>query len=322
MASTLASAFYAKGKVVLVQPLGGTVRLGSVGYLNDEQWIEVSTTKKMFGLDLAIAAGNSEPNTFDGKSGKDLKFETHAQGEISALVPKLGDAQARAEITFGSQGSFVMSVRDQTVSQAGELAELMSAIRYAYRNRKSLPEGERWEQKYAVVVGLASAASVTALSSESRNATAIISGSAKAAAPASPADIDASMKVSFAKDSVDKLWRGPAAGYAFQALAIRPSLFKTWDREDVEFIKPKGVGLVARAPAPAGKPKRPASYVSWAERSQVRVPAEAAELLTPAGKTAGPLLLPARRKAAKKASPSAKKAPPRTKKSKSKRSRT
>ena len=50
MASTLAAAFYAKGKVVLVQPLGGTVRLGSVGYLNDEQWVEVTTVKKMFGL--------------------------------------------------------------------------------------------------------------------------------------------------------------------------------------------------------------------------------------------------------------------------------
>lgn len=122
--ATLSKAFYDEGGVVLVHPLGSTVRLGSVGYLENGQWLEITTVKKMFGIDLSIVAGTSDPIDFDAKSGRNLKFETHLQGEVSPLVPQVAKAKARAEVTFGAEGSFILNVKNQTVSQAQELGEL------------------------------------------------------------------------------------------------------------------------------------------------------------------------------------------------------
>jgi hypothetical protein len=262
----MAKAFYAKGKVLLVEPLGSAIRMGSVGYFDQGQWVELGTTSSFFKLKLSETAGAGEPNSFDGKGGKGLKFEAYAKGETSALSPDVAKAQARAEINFGSEDSFVMNVKNQTVKTASELGELIAAIRYAYRYRAQLPASERWEKHYAVVVGVASAESVTALSASTKNATAVVSGSASVSAPTSPADLDASMKVSFTKESVDKLWRGPANGYAVQALKIKPSIFKRWDREDVVFAKTKG--LVA---APSGLPaRRPKAYSEWLASSKLK----------------------------------------------------
>jgi hypothetical protein len=284
MPANLTTAFYRKGKVILVEPLGSQVKLGSVGYLDDGQWIEVGTTRSMFKMALSSAPGSTQPNSFDGKSGKGLKFEAKLAGEASGLVPKAGDAKARAEITFGSEGAFVMNVKNQTVTTARELAALMAAIRFAYRYRKALPEGERWEKHYAVIVGLASAESITALSSSSAKAAVIVTGNGSVAAPAIPAQLEATMTISYSSESVDKLWRGPAAGYAFQALRISPSMFTVWDREDVVFLKPRGLSFAR--PAPTGKPPRPKSYLEWAKAARTKPQTAHAELLTPSGSAA------------------------------------
>ena len=287
MATPLANAFYKKSKVILVSPLGAQVRLGSVGYFDDGQWIEVTTTQKMFGLTLSEASGTFEPNSFDGKGGKGFKFEAKLEGQTSQLVKVATEAHARAEITFGSEGAFVMNVKDQTVRTARELADLMSAIRYAYRYRDTLPEGERWEKKYGVIVGIASAKSVTAMSSSSGNASVVVSGSAGLPAPATPAQLDATMKISSSTESVDQLWQGPATRYAFQALRIDPSFFTRWDREDVVYLKPRDISFVdSRATNAGAAPKRPASYPAWARAAKFDPERTTVEILGPAGEAA------------------------------------
>jgi hypothetical protein len=280
MTTALCKAFYAKAKVLLVEPLGSTVELGDVGYFDDGQWVAVGTTRSFFGLDLDASRGTSEPNSFDGKSGKGLTFEAFADGETSALSPDVASAKARAEITFGVEDSFVMNVKDQTVDAARDLAEVMSAIRYAYRYRGDLPSGRGWEKKYAVVVGVASALSVTALSASSRNATAVISGGAALQAPTAPVDLDASMKVTLNKNSVDKLWRRPADGYAIQALRIKPSVFTRWDREDFGYVKAEALRLGARRREREARAK---FYRDWSLRAGVRVGDADAEFVDVAG---------------------------------------
>lgn len=280
MPYALTKAFYEKSRVILVRPLGSSVRLGSVGYFSDGQWLEVATTETMFKIKLSLVPGSSQPNTFNGKSGKRLKFEAKAAGEPSALVGDVAQANARIEITFGSEGAFVMNVKNQRVSTAGNLADLMIAIRYAYRFRETLPEGERWEQKYAVIVGLASAESVTALSSASKNATAIVSADLGTAAPPTLAQLDASMSVSFVEESVDDLWSGPAKGYAFRALKIEPSIFRRWDRADVEYVRPSRRASFEFAPA-----KRPSRAV-WAKTADFHPDAVKVAELAPSGRAA------------------------------------
>ena len=241
MADKLTQAFYDKSKVILVTPLGARVTLGSVGYFSDGQWVEVSTTKDMFNIVLTADPGSAPSNSFSGKSGKGLKFEAKAAGEPSKIASEIVKANARVEITFGSAGSFVMNVKNQRVPTAGTLGDLMIAIRKAYRFRDTLPEKKRWEKHYAVIVGIASADSVTALLSSVKNASVIVSGGATA--PTTLGQLDASMSVSFSQESVDDLWQGPAQGYAFRALRIEPSIFKSWDRENVEFVKPAKLAL-------------------------------------------------------------------------------
>jgi hypothetical protein len=257
--SALANAFYAKGKVVLVEPLGTRIRRGSIGYFSDGQWVEVSTTQKMFGISLPPEPGSGDNNTFDGKSGKGFSFTTKAKGELSDLVPNIADAKARAEISFGSKDGFVMNVRNQTVETTRDLAELMAAIRWAYHYRTALPEGRRWDKKYAVIVGVASADSITAVSSTSANAAIVVEAAGRLPAPSSPADLDASMKITRTKESTEKLWRGPATGYAVQALRLDPSIWKRWRNEELKYLS-----RAERAAAAKKAPPRPASYTQWA----------------------------------------------------------
>jgi hypothetical protein len=268
MVRGFADTFFRKSKLILVEPLGSTIRLGSVGFMDAGQWNEVGTTKSMFGLTLTVGRGR-DSNSFDAKSGKGLRFETKIAGQISQLVPKATQAEARAEINFGSAGAFVLNVIHQRVDTALERAEIMAAIRFAYRYRHTLPEGSRWEKTYAVIVGVASAESVTILSSDSASAAVVITGSKKLAAPASPAELHAHMKISHSSNSVDKLWLARPAGYAFQAIRIRPSVFRAWDREDFAFVSPREA-FGFDEPAPLRGPKRPRSYVEWSRQAKLK----------------------------------------------------
>ncbi len=248
MPDALTKAFYEKSKVILVRPLGGRIALGSVGYFSDGQWLEVTTTEAMFGIKLVADRGSAQPNSFSGMSGKRLKFEAKAAGEASAIGGELAKANARIEITFGSVSAFVMNVKNQRVSTARALGDLIIAIRHAYRFRDMLSPAKRWERKYAVVVGLATADSVTALLSASKDATAIVSGGTTSTVT-TVAQLDASMSVSFSQESVDNLWQGPADCYAFQALRIEPSFFRSWDWEDVEYVNAAFGAAPLSAPA-------------------------------------------------------------------------
>lgn len=278
MTSGIAKAFFRECGLILVQPLGKSIGIGSVGYFDRGQWIPVGATKKMFGLDLTLAPASSRSNSFDAKYGKRIKFEIKGKGEISKLVSSVARAKARAEISFGSEGAFVLNVKNQGIAGAQDLADLITAIRFAYRFRNQLPQGMRWEKKFAVVVGLANADSVTALAATDKNACAVVTGVGKLAAPVAPADLDARMSVSVAVGSVQKLWQVPAEGYAFQALRISPSVFRSWRRQDVVFVAQSGL---------QARPGRPRSLAKWAavaglDPARIRV-----QVLGPSGRAVG-----------------------------------
>lgn len=277
-----ADTFFQKSKLILVEPLGSTIRLGSVGFMNAGQWFEVGNTSSMFGLVLTAKKG-SGVNSFDAKSGKGLRFETKVAGEVSKLVPKAAVAEARAEISFGAAGAFVLNIINQRVDTALKQAEIMAAIRFAYRYRRTLPEGSRWEKKYAVIVGVASAESVTILSSNSASAAVVITGSKKSEAPTSPAELHAHMKISHSSNSVAKLWLEKANAYAFQAIQIRPSVFRAWDREDFAFVTPRAA-FGFDEPA-LREPKRPRSYVEWARQAKIKPSWSQAEPVRRSGPT-------------------------------------
>jgi hypothetical protein len=285
--SALARAFYEKGKVVLVEPLGRTLRLGSIGYFSDGQWVELSTTGRMLGLILSSSGGSSEPNSFDGKGGKGFSFQVKAAGVASDLVPVVADAKLRTEVVFGSKDGFVMSVRDQRVKTAQELAELMAAIRWAYHFRRRLPEGRRWMKKYAVIVGVATAKSVTAVSAASSEAAIVIEGSAKVPTPATPGELDAKMKITRTRESTETLWRGPASGYAVMALRLDPSVWKRWQDEEFTYEAKAAAKAPAAAPSGGQIPKRPASFVTWAKAEGLPSPATVGvSLITATGRAA------------------------------------
>jgi hypothetical protein len=240
----------------------------------------------MFGLTLALSAGSSQPNSFDGKGGKGFSFQVKAAGEVSDLVPREADAKLRAEVLFGSQDGFVMSIRNQRVRTARDLAELMGAIRWAYHYRRRLPEGKRWMKKYAVIVGIATAESVTAVSALSSNAAIVIEGSAKVPTPATPGELDAKMNITRTRESIQTLWRGPAVGYAVMVLRLDPSVLKQWQYEDFSYAAGAAAARKFR-PEEAHIPKRPASFVAWAEAEGLSNPANTAvSVITATGRTA------------------------------------
>jgi hypothetical protein len=254
--SALAKAFYEKQKLELVQPLGTLVRMGSVGHFSNGQWIEVGTTQSMFDIELRTVVG-TDTNSYEGSDGDGYSFEAKGAGQVSALFPNQAEARARAEVSFGSAEGYMLAVHKQRMETAQELAELVAAIRWAYHMRRALPEGKRWLKNYAVVVGIASAASATAVSALSANAAIVIEGSGRLAAPTTESQLRAKMKITRTKASIDKLWLGPVSGFAIQVLRIQPSVWRRWDQEIVDTGRRS---LVASSQAGV---KRPKSYRSW-----------------------------------------------------------
>ncbi|MFL6162358.1 MAG: hypothetical protein ACJ74U_09020 [Jatrophihabitantaceae bacterium] len=275
---SLATTVYDKTKLLLVEPLGRTLNVGSVGYFSDGSWIELATTRKMFNLALKPLPTDAHPNSFDGSGGDGFSFDVKADGVVSTLVPDAADAKLRAEISFGSESGFVFSLKDQVVETAGDLAPLIAGIRWAYHLRDTLPEGQRWERKYAVIVGVGSAKSAIAVASTSNNAAIVVQGSGNLPTPSSPAELDARMKITHTHENTDKLWLGPATGYAVQALQLDPSIFKKWDREDAgyrrniggeEYVAPREGIVLSLEP--------PTSFIDWVNykglESTVELPA-------------------------------------------------
>ncbi len=278
MTSLLANAFYDRQKLVLLEPLGATLRLGSVGYFSTDQWVHVGTTRSMFGIRLASNKGSGEPNSFSGSGGKGYSFSIKAAGEVSALVTNPAEAKARVEVSFGSQQGFLMSVHRQQVQTAVDLAELMFAIRWAYHYRSLLPEGKRWEPKYSVIIGVATAASITAVSALSADSAIAIEASGGGAVPRTEAQVRATMEITHSRHAHDKLWLGPAKGYAVQALRLDPSVWTKWDRESFEFERRSASGDSARA----DRPRRPESFRDWAREGGFADPTEVEAELVPA----------------------------------------
>jgi hypothetical protein len=128
-------------------------------------------------------------------------------------------------------------------------------MRWAYHFRKQLADARRWERKFAVVVGIASADSVVAIAAESDGATIAVSGSGRLGPPTAPAGLTAQMKVRYSSRSISKLWSGPAAGYAYRALQLEPSIWTHWRSEDAKGAKLRGKAAGTR---------RPDSFVDWA----------------------------------------------------------
>ena len=273
--SALARSFYKKSKVVLVEPLGRALRLGSVGYFTEGQWVEVTTTKKMFGLTLSASPGANAPNSFDGSGGKGFSFQLKAAAVVSDLVPKVGDARLRAEVNFGSRDGFVMSVRNQTIQAAGDLGELMAAIRWAFRQGRGLAEDRRWAKKYAVIVGIATAESVTAVSASSSKAAIVIEGVGKLPPPAAPAELDARMRITVTKRSTEKLWRGPATGYAVMALRLSPPVLRKWREEDFKYVAKAARAAPGATLDRRGQPQGPLSFTAWAKSQRMSDPSTA-----------------------------------------------
>jgi hypothetical protein len=257
--SAIAKAYYEKSKLLLAEPVGRKVRLGAVGYLDKGQWVPVSDTKSMFGIDLARDAGTTNPTNFAVDSGKGFEAKFYAKGKVSDLFPNVPEANARLEMSFGAKNSFVVSVADPTVVTAASLADLLDAIRYAYHCRRQLPEGRRWDKKYVVVFGIGSMASFVAMSSEQKNAKAAIFGSGKLGPPKSPADVRVGMSFSYQKEELDKLTIAPGNGIAFQGLRLNPSMFSRWDHEDGDVLR----ALRAAGRQPPVPKRRPASFADW-----------------------------------------------------------
>jgi hypothetical protein len=163
---------------------------------------------------------------------------TSAGSLAGALFDAIG-AKARAEMTFAKAGSFAGSVKNQVMTKAGSLGDLIKDIRVAYHRRDELPEDLRWEKEYAVIIGTATADSVVAISANSNDAGLAVTASGKLGPPSSLAEVDARMTVTTSKKAYDKMWSRPASGYGFQAMRLDPSIFRRWRTEHPAFVEPR-----------------------------------------------------------------------------------
>ncbi len=245
-----------------IVPLGTYVKIGDIGRIGPGgQWQPVSTTRRRFRVapqDVRDVPPKDE-GLWDGTSGKEVRFRAYGKGDISKLFPKVADAKIRTEIEFESKRSFVFAARGIRIDQAGDIDDVLRAIRIAYHRREELPQDRRWEKDLCFVFAVGEAKRLTALLSEYADTTVAISGKGKFGPPRSAGELSLSIEVGISSNDLTKQVQVPARmGTFYRAYKLDPSVFQRWDREREKEVGAERRGLLAEpkeAPGAVAPPR-------------------------------------------------------------------
>lgn len=230
-----------------VVPFLTPLQIGDIGLIDSNGvWNPRSTTRDRFGLlPEGIRTGRADEAVWDLASGKDVKFQSYAKGQTSKLIQNVADAKLRTEIEFNSANSFVFAAREVVVKTATQFDELITAIRAAYHNRENLPEDRRWDSNLAFVFAVGDTRRFVAVLAEEANTAISATGSGKLGPPTDPSKLAAGVRFGVSSNELQKVNAANLGGCFYRAYALRPSIFKRWDRtkvDEVHFARSRWLG--------------------------------------------------------------------------------
>jgi hypothetical protein len=130
--------------------------------------------------DVGALAESKKDTAFQKTSGRDVKLKFLAKGEPSTLLPAAPNADARIELSFNSENSFLLSVKDYKVTTLRDPAPLIGKILDAYSRGI-------WRKEFALIYETITPAQALILAATSAGTDLLLS----ATAPVTPADVAA-----------------------------------------------------------------------------------------------------------------------------------
>jgi hypothetical protein len=176
-------------------PFGAPIEIGSIGVIEDDRFIRRGTPESILkNKDVGGFAESKEDTTFQKTSGRDVKLNFLAKGELSKLFPNAPPGDARIEVSFNSENSCLLSVKGYRVRTLRDPAPLIGRILDAYRRG-------RWRKEYVLIYETITPAEAMMLAATSAGTNLLLS----ATAPVTPADVAAvagSFKVEYQTQEV------------------------------------------------------------------------------------------------------------------------
>ena len=215
-----------------VLPLEFPIEIGDIGRIgNDGVWHPITTVRHSFNGFPGRVQRAADGRVWEACTD-DVSFETYGRGETSSLVPVEAHAKARAEISFGSPGAFVLAARGVTIRTANELETLIDKIHLAYHTRRQRPEEGRWWRDYRFVLAVADAERFTAMMpANGSGARVAITPKGTSGPPASPAKLASLVRFGPGSEDLERTNQRDARGRFYRAYRLRPEVLERWREE-------------------------------------------------------------------------------------------
>jgi hypothetical protein len=215
-----------------VVPLEFPIEIGDIGSIaGDGTWKPISTVRHFFHSFPGRVRRVTDSRVWEATSGADVSFQIYGNGETSELVTKLANAKARAEIEFGSSGSFVFAASGVTIRKAEETEQLIDKIRLAYHLRRQRPEDGRWYKEFMFVFEVADAQRFTAMLAERETARVAIMARGPFGPPSAPERLASVVKFGVGSEDLQRTNQRDALGRFYRAYQLRPEILKHWREE-------------------------------------------------------------------------------------------
>jgi hypothetical protein len=127
-------------KVRPMLPFGAPFEIGLVGVIQGEEFSRRGTIAAILHAPVGEIDTATKPTNWEKTSGRDVKLNFLADGEASSLFPKAPKANARIEVSFAKEDSFLVSVDEFKISTLRDPYTLIKQIYDAYERGIWLPE--------------------------------------------------------------------------------------------------------------------------------------------------------------------------------------
>ena len=154
-----------------VLPVGQTIGIGSVGYIEDDAFRYVGTVSTMLQQGPGDPVSGNPVPIVSITSGRDVQLFFHAAGQTSETFGSIANGRARIEVTFSNDKSFLLAAESVTPTTMAEPHLLLQAMLRAYK-------AGAWQERYCFVYQVGVAATFTIALSEQAASKLLISGNA------------------------------------------------------------------------------------------------------------------------------------------------
>jgi len=182
-----------KAKLRPVLPLGQSVRLGDVGYLEGDSFRYLGSVDVFFQRAVGRPLEGDTIDKIELMSEQGVTLHPYGKTEPSAVFGALANGSARVEATFSSEKSFLMTARDVLLKRMREPIRFIDAMMAAYK------EGS-WDEDHCFIYEVGRAAHFTAVLAQQGGGSLLLSAEA-GIAPGGVALADVAAGVSYKRTS-------------------------------------------------------------------------------------------------------------------------